>query len=273
MAEDPLARPTVLTPPTGAHVLRDRIYRSDARGDLHLDAYRPAFGAGPWPAVLLVNGDAEEAVIAHAKDWGVYRSYGEHLAARGIVGVPFDHRSSATVGRAEVAAEVAAALAYIREYPAELGVDPERIGLWAFSAAGAFALSAVLRDRPAYLLALAGFYTVWDLAPFRDSSRPPSEEDIRRWSATEALGDTSRGLPPIFIAVAGRDNPALVAGAERFVARAHEIGADVRVTRHPSGQHGFDVRDDDDRSREIIASALAFFTVALARGRSPGPSP
>jgi len=266
MAVDPLAQPTVLPPPSGARVLRDIAYHTDRFGDLRLDAYRPAHGEGPWPVVLLVNGDAAEEVIAHAKDWGVYRSYGEHLAARGLVGVPFDHRSTGTLSRAEVALEVEAALRFVRANARDLSIDPGRVGIWAYSAAGAFALAPLLRERPTYVRAIAGFYTVWDLAPFRGSSSPPSEDDIRRWSATEALGASRDGVPPMFSGVADRDNPALVASAQRFSARARELGVDLRVYHHPTGQHGFDVRDDDDRSREIIAAALEFFATELARG-------
>jgi acetyl esterase/lipase len=262
VADDPLAKPTVLPPPTGARIRGDRTYRTDAHGDLLLDAYLPAAGTGPWPAVLLINGDAEEPVIAQAKDWGVYRSYGEHLAARGLVGVPFNHRSTGTVGRPEVALEVTAALDHIRTNAAELAIDAGRIGVWAFSAAGAFALAPLLRARPTYLKAIAGFYTVWDLRAFKHPPGP-TEAEVMAWSATEALGTTSAGLPPIFVAVADRDSPPLVSGAESFVKRAGELGADVRVERHPEGQHGFDVRDDNARSREIIRDALEFFARTL----------
>jgi hypothetical protein len=31
------------------------------------------------------------------------------------------------------------------------------------------------------------------------------------------------------------------------------------VLDHPTGQHGFDTRDDDERSRQIIRETLEFF--------------
>jgi len=264
VADDLFAKLTVLLPPSGARVRRDRVYRTDAHGDLLLDAYLPARGKGPWPAVLLVNGDAEESVIARAKDWGVYRSYGEHLAARGLVGVPFNHRSTRTVGRPEVGAEVTAALDHIRANATDLEIDATRIGVWVFSAAGAFALAPPLHARPAYLKAIAGFYTVWDLSAFQKLDPRLTDTDIQEWSATEALGTTIAGLPPILVAIAGRDNPPFISGAESFVKRAADLGADIRVHRHPEGHHGFDVRDDDERSREIIREALDFFADTLA---------
>lgn len=246
---------------------RDVVYRTDERGGLALDAYLPATGPGPWPAVLLVNGDGREEAITRAKDWGVFHSYGEHLAARGMVGVPFNHRSSQAVGRAEVAAEVAAALAFVRREARDLAVDPERIAVWAFSAAGAFALADLLRERPSYVRAIVGFYTVWDLEPFRGLPGAPSGADVVRWSATAALGVTSQGLPPILVATADRDSQPFLVGTERFIARGYELGADLRVLRHPGGQHGFDARDDDARSREIIVDALDFLTEQLAPAR------
>jgi hypothetical protein len=131
VAIDLFAAGTVLPAPTGARVSRNIAYFEDERGPLLVDAYLPTRPGGPSPAVLLVNGDAPEPVIASAKDWGVYRSYGEHLAARGIVGLPFNHHSTDGGSRtADVAREIAAAIAYVRSHADELEVDADRIGVW-----------------------------------------------------------------------------------------------------------------------------------------------
>src|SRR2546425_179032 len=253
MVIDVNTAPTVLAPPSGADVTRDLVYRVDGERALHLDVYRPALGDGPWPAVFLVSGDAPEEVISRAKDWGVYRSYGQHLAANGLVGVAFDHRSSERFTRtADVAADVAAAIAYVRGRADEPGVDPERIGVWVFSAGGPFGIAPLLRERPPWLRCLAGFYTVWALAPLQPSEDRADDDTIRRWSAVTALERDPAGLPPILVARAGRDREPFLAGTDRFVERAREVGADVTILDHPTGQHGFDIRDDDDRSREII---------------------
>jgi acetyl esterase/lipase len=265
MALDLFAAGTVLPAPTGARVLRDLAYFSDDRGPLHLDAYRPAAPTDRRPAVLLINGDADEQTIARAKDWAVYRSYGEHLAARGIVGIPFAHHSTEQGRRsADVAQEIAAAIAYVRAHASDLEVNPDRLGVGIFSAAGTFALAPLLRDRPEYIRAVAGFYAIWDLTPFRDLPQPPPESEIERWSATTALGASAEGLPPLFVARAGRDSPRIKAGTDLFVARALALDVDLELHDHPTGQHGFDIRDDDLRSRGIIAAALTFFADRLA---------
>lgn len=254
-----LEAPTVLAPPSGARVASDLIYRVDGERVLRLDAYRPAHGEGPWPVVFLVNGDAPEAVIGTAKDWGVYRSYGEHLAARGMVGVPFNHRSGAGGRTAEVAADVRAAIDFVRESAAGLGVDPMRVGVWVFSAGGPFGIAPLLQRRPDWLRCAAGFYTIWDLEPYRGRIQSLTDEAIRRWSPVTALESPAPDLPPLLIARAGRDSAQILEGTETFLRRARERGVDVALLDHLDGQHGFDIQDDNERSREIIAAALEFF--------------
>jgi acetyl esterase/lipase len=254
-----LEAPTVLRPPTGARMERDLVYRIEGKRVLRLDLYRPAH-VDHAPPVFLVNGDATEEVIATAKDWGVYRSYGEHLAARGLVGVPFNHRSTDRGEATDAAAaDVRSAIEFVRERASEFGVDPGRVGVWVFSAGGPFGLAPLLQRRPDWLRCAAGFYTFWDLAPFRESLRPPIEERIRKWSCVTALDAETPDLPPLLLARAGRDSAAAVEGADTFTRRARELGVDLTVLDHPTGQHGFDTRDDDERSREIIRETLDFF--------------
>jgi acetyl esterase/lipase len=250
---------TVLAPPTGARIQRDVIYRTDGARVLKLDVYRPPSDAHASPVVFLVNGDAPEETIADAKDWGVFRSYGEHLAARGMVGVPFNHRSSNRMEPVEVAADVEAAIACVRARAGEFGVDADRVGVWVFSAGGPFGLAPLLQRRPDWLRCAAGFYTIWDLAPLRARLPYATDESVRRWSCTTALEPDTPEVPPLLLARAGRDDDLLLEGADLFVNKARERGVDLTVLDHPGGQHGFDTRDDDERSRQIIRVTLDFF--------------
>ena len=261
MALDPrvLAAPTVLTPPAGARVERDLVYRDDGARVLKLDVYRPSSSRRANPVVFLVNGDAPEEIIATAKDWGVFRSYGQHLAACGIAGVPFNHRSSNRLAPTEVASDVEAAIGFVRGRGEDFGIDANRVGVWAFSAGGPFGLAPLLQRRPEWLRCAAGFYTIWDLAPFRASLPWATDETLRKWSCVTALDDENPNLPPLVLARAGRDHVALLEGADTFVRKAQERGLDLMVLDHPTGQHGFDTRDDDERSREIIRETLEFF--------------
>ena len=271
MALDPrvLAAPTVLAPPAGARVQRDLVYRTDGDRVLKLDLYRPASSRGASPVVFLVNGDAPEEIIATAKDWGVFRSYGEHLASRGIVGVPFNHRSSNRLAPTEVAADVQAAIGFVRGRGGDLRIDVDRVGVWVFSAGGPFGLAPLLQRPPEWLRCAAGFYTIWDLAPLRAGLPWATDESVRMWSCVTALDADSPDLPPLILARAGRDRAALLEGTDTFVRRAQERGVDLRVLDHPNGQHGFDTRDKDGRSREIIRETLEFFVRHLGPSKVP----
>ena len=266
MALDPpaLAAPAVLAPPSGARVERDLVYRSDGDRVLKLDVYRPASPSGASPVVFLVNGDAPEEIIRTAKDWAVFRSYGEHLAARGLVGVPFNHRSSSRMEPTSVAQDVQAAIAFVRDNAEDFGVDPDRVGVWVFSAGGPFGLAPLLQRCPDWLRCAAGFYTIWDLAPLRASLPWATNESVQQWSCVTALDAKNPDLPPLLLARAGRDHPALLEGTDAFVLKARQRGIDLTVLDHPNGQHGFDTLDDDERSREIIRDTLKFFVRHLA---------
>jgi dienelactone hydrolase len=74
----------------------------------------------------------------------------------------------------------------------------------------------------------------------------------------------------MLVARAGRDRPVFNDAIDRFVADAVQRGATIDFFTHPDGQHGFDVLDDDDRSREIVARTLAFMSWHLLG--SPQPS-
>lgn len=41
--------------------------------------------------------------------------------------------------------------------------------------------------------------------------------------------------------------------------------APLELMNHSAGRHGFDILDDDERSREIIARAVAFAQVHVRR--------
>jgi acetyl esterase/lipase len=261
MALDPrvLAALTVLAPPIGARVQREVVYRTDGDRALKLDVYRPSSDEHSSPVVFLVNGDASEEIIATAKDWGVFRSYGEHLAARGLVGVPFNHRSSNRMEPIEVAQDVRAAVDFIRGDADDFGVDADRVGIWVFSAGGPFGLAPLLQRRPRWLRCAAGFYTIWDLLPFRARLPWATDASTRRWSCLTALESETADLPPLLVARAGRDSGQILEGTDTFVGKARRRGVNLTVLDHPTGQHGFDTRDDDERSREIIGLTLDFF--------------
>jgi acetyl esterase/lipase len=74
------------------------------------------------------------------------------------------------------------------------------------------------------------------------------------------------GLPPMFIARAGKDQIAGVNDSiDAFVAEALRRNVPVELMNHPDGRHGFDYLDDLPRTREIIERTIAFLKTQLAK--------
>ena len=220
-------------------VQRDVVYKRDAGTELMMNIYAPtalAEGARA-PAVFFVHGGPIPSDFMPPTQWGVFVSYGELAAASGLVAVTFNHRLFALTDYERSQSEVAAAIDYVRHHAAELNVDAGRIALWYFSGGGPL-MTPMLRDRPDYVRCILAFYAYLK----------PAATHVRSKGA---------GLP-IFIARAGLDQPMINETIDLFVQEALAGNAMLDVVNHSAGRHGFDILDDDQRSREIIARAVAF---------------
>src|SRR5262245_10650893 len=115
-----------------------------------------------WPAILFIPGKGSHDTQPPQR-WGILQSYRELAAAAECVGVVLSYRRQQ--------ADVTAAIGYVRNHANELGIDANRLALWAFSGAGAL-LSEFLRQRPAYIRCLLAFDTVLDLTDLDEDDMP-----------------------------------------------------------------------------------------------------
>jgi len=243
---------------------RGLVYKTEGETRLEMDLYPPpGLEAGARrPAVVFVHGPVPPG--AKAKGMGVFLSYGELAAASGLVGITFDHRFSGGETLIQAAGDVSDLLAHVRQEAGALGVDPERMVVWAFSGGGPF-LAPLLAERPGWLRAVVAFYAFLDM-----QVPPPGQPDTldpevrRRFSPVVHLGPGPRPLPPLLVARAGLDHPFLNEGIDRFVQEALARNASLDLLNHAEGRHGFDILDDDARSRAIVAHALAFVSAHLS---------
>ena len=132
--------------------------------------------------------------------------------------------------------DLAHALAYVRTNAESWNADADRVGLMAFSAGGPL-LAGPMSERPSFIRCAATLYAFLGMQP---------------------------STLPMFIARAGQDAvPGLNAAMDQFIAASLAANAPVTVVNHPAGEHGFDMLNDDDRSREIISGLLAFLRTHL----------
>jgi acetyl esterase/lipase len=214
------------------------------------------------PAVLFIHGGAASAL--KPKDWGIYKSWGRLVAASGMTGVTFTHRLGYPKPLlAEAAGDVSAAINYVRANADSLNIDKDRLCLAAYSAGGPM-LSIAMREKPEYVKCLVAFYAFLDIQQSEPHRANETPEMVKRFSPITYLTNDVGKLPPIFIARAGLDEvPTMNDSIDRFIHEAISRNASIIVANHPLGVHGFDNQTDDDRSREIIRSAIEFMKLHL----------
>jgi acetyl esterase/lipase len=233
---------------------------------LTMDVYTPPGGARRRPALIFVHGGlVARQPGPRPTEWPTYRSWGRLAGAAGLVGVVFNHRLTTDENVREGADDVLAALSHVRSNAASLGIDPDRLCVAVFSAGGPLA-SVVMSERMPYVRCLVLFYPFLDLehmrsqSPFR-AAHPAAHVDalVPLYSPAHLLGVAPDSLPPIFLAMAGQDQiPRLNESIERFIRAAVEHRVQIDFALHRHGVHGFDQRNRDARTAEILERVIAF---------------
>ncbi|HEU4390029.1 MAG TPA: alpha/beta hydrolase [Blastocatellia bacterium] len=238
-------------------------YTTNPNPVLLMDVYVPSLlsKSERRPAVVFIHGGTPQQYAP--KDWGVYVSWGRLVAASGMVGVTFTHRLGYPKPHlAEAAQDVTDAINYVRANADSLQIDRDRICLAAYSAGGPL-LSLAMRGRLTFVKCLVSFYAFLDIQQSELHRNNETPEMLRSFSLITYLADAPK-FPPIFVARAGLDQiPALNDSIDRFVKEAIARNATIDFANHPTGVHGFDNQNDDDRSREIIRRAVDFMKTHL----------
>jgi acetyl esterase/lipase len=223
---------------------------------VRMDVYTPPASSANErrPFVLLIHGGVPPGVPV--KDMGAYRSWGRLIAAHGMVAVTFTHRLRWPPSQIEDAeSDVRAAIDFARANAAKFNADGERMCVAAWSAGGPL-LSVALQNERKYLRCALAIYPLVDL-------QGTAGKDMDRLALATYARTPS--FVPFFLARAGLDSfPTLNERLDRFVATGLAANAPLTVVNHPTGVHGFDVENDDERSREIIRAALEFMRTHLS---------
>lgn len=254
-----------------AVVRKDVVYRTTETGPLTMDLYYPADAAGgaPLPAVLFVAGynDAgyEKMLGRKFKEMAMSVSWGELTAASGMIAIAYTNR--------EPAADLEALLQYLRHNAAALGVDADRVGVWACSGNVPLALSALMAggtnppapNRPGLRCAALLYGYMLDLDAATDVAEAAQMFRFANPNAGTSMDDLPEDLP-LFIVRAGQEQfPHLNDSIDRFVAKALALNRPITAVNHPTGTHSFDLLQDSEPSRRIIRQILSFLRSQLVR--------
>src|SRR5260370_35239992 len=128
---------------------RDAEYRVTESGAPTMDLYYPpdSNGGTRIPAVVFVLGYSDVGVRAmlgcKAKEMASYDSWGRLVAASGMVAITYTNR--------EPIADLQALIEHVRRNAAALGIDENRLGVWACSGNVPMALSVLMQGASDYL--------------------------------------------------------------------------------------------------------------------------
>ena len=211
-------------PPAGAIVVHcDLAYRDAPR--LALDLYRPS-GTNTVPLLIFVNNTG-----GAYREWPVYIGWAKAAAAHGLGAVVYQSGERA-------AEDFDAVMALLRTKAAELHVDPARVVIWSGSANVGLGLPLAMDRARDYIRGAAVFYGYARV------------EDIRL------------DLPVLYVR-SGLDGTGLNREFNAIAARALEANAPWIIENNAAGTHRFEVENDNEVSRAVIARTLDFASTVL----------
>lgn len=243
-------------------VRRDVQYRVTDAGALTMDLYYPpdVKRSAMTPAVVFVAGYPDPGFAAMVgcklKEMGSYVSWGELTAASGLVAITYTNR--------EPAADLHALLHYVRQNAADLGIDENRMGLWACSGNVPMALSVLIEEARDYLkCAVLCYGLMLDLDGATGVADAARQWGFANPCAGKSVADLRQDLP-LFIVRAGQDEmPHLNETIDRFTSKALTCNLPITLVNHPTAPHAFDLMHDSETSREIIRQILGFMRFYL----------
>ena len=247
----------------GAKVRRDVAYRVTGAGPLTADVYHPpgSDGGAPVAAVVIVAGypdpGFQKVVGCKFKEMGSTVSWAQLFAASGLAAITYTNR--------EPEADLHALLQYVRQEAAPMGVDGDRIGLWASSGNVPLALSVLMQGGggPLRCAALCYGYML-DLDGSTGVAEAAEKFGFVNPSAGKSVADLPKDLP-LFIARAGRDEmPHLNEAIDRFLVKALTHNRPLTFVNHPTAPHAFDLFHDCEATRETVRQILAFMQFRLS---------
>jgi acetyl esterase/lipase len=241
-------------------VKRDLKFEAEGGTNRSLDLYRRSGSVTEaLPAVVFVSGypdsGFEKVVGRKFKDMGAYQSWSQLSAGAGMAAVTYECEHPREDG--------AAVLRHLQANAANLGIDAQRIALWACSGNVPTALSLIVGN-PAgircaalcygYFLDLEEATAVADAAAQFGFARP-----IDSLSA-DMLNDT----PSLLVRAGADEMPGLNETMDRFVQHSLAANSPLTLINYPEGVHAFDLWDASEPSQAVIRQILSYLKALLS---------
>ena len=243
-------------------------FAQTASGPLTLDVYGPARrpASVALPAIVLVagypDGGSASLLGCRFKDMAASTTWARLVASFGMIAV--------TYGNDDPAADLQSLLRYVRERAAELGVDAERLALWAMSGNGPLALATLASAPPGSFK--CGVFSCPYLVDLDGATHVADAQ--KQWRFAYPGGFSVESMPadlPVLIARAGQEqDPGLNIALDRFVAAMLAANRPVTCVNFAAAPHGFELFHDTLETREVMRQMFRFARFHLAGTAAEG---
>jgi dienelactone hydrolase len=219
--------PAFPEPAPGIRVSNDLVYASSGETTLRMDVYRPRSGDAAPAFVFFIRAMGPE------RHQAVYDAWARAAASHGIAAVLPDLRTGHEVE------DFDALLAHLDNHARALGLDANRIAVFAASGNVASAFPAFEDPKRTNIKAAVIYYGTGDVPEFR------------------------RDLPVLYVR-AGLDRPSVNQAIVTLASRAVLANAPLTLVNHETGHHGFELVDSDAATTDTIERTLDFVTRATS---------
>ena len=199
------------------------VSKDQAYGTLQMDVYRPANAAGKSLPVLVFFNIASGAQRSNF----FYKPWAEIAASRDLVAILPDLRDDS------FEKDFDALITHLTANASSLGIDRDRIALYAGSGNVYRALPLVQNPKQTVIKAAVMYYGSAQVSEFR------------------------RDLP-ILMVRAGLDRPPVNRAIADLATLAANQNAPLTLLNYAGGHHAFEIVDDEDATRDVIDTTIEF---------------
>jgi dienelactone hydrolase len=206
------------------------------------------------PAVIMVNGFPNSGKYK-GSILDSFQSWGHLIASYGLIAVAFDSQS---------ASDLDAVVDYIRQKGADVGIDGNKIGLWAAASSAGLASSYAFQGDRNYLKFVVLYYP-WIMTPDNYMREELNAACFKIGCLGAQLPDVEqlRNDLPVLVVRCGRDTPDNIAVIDHFTQIATEAGVPLTLVNFDEGHHSFDQQtvsegEISNEATEIIKQTLEF---------------
>lgn len=263
----------------------ERVFAAHDGQDLKLGIYRPAYLHDPVPGIIVIHGGSWRD-----GDRNEFANFNAYLASRDYVVAAIDYRLAPRWRFPAARDDVLSAVAYLKVYGEDLGIDPKRLALVGRSGGGQLALLAAYTAHEPAIRGVVSLYGQSDLRFEYDHPAPARVRDTRgaleaylggapstsgddSYYAASPVNFVSASSPPSLLVHGERDPIVSAEQAARLEARLQQAGVKHLFIRMPWATHGCDVGFGGPCGQIVIYSVERFLdSVIPASPAAPSKS-